>query len=171
MNSGMLGRVIWWAFIFVLTVATLGAVALGAWEMELKNHKPPPVADQPADRQAATQAASTGTVKVLSYSPETLEQDFSAASAMLTGEFLTYYRQFTSQVVAPAARQRHLTTSATVQRSGVETLEVDKAIILVFVNQTTTSTEQPAPTTASSAVRVSLAKVNGTWLINKFDPL
>ena len=39
------------------------------------------------------------------------------------------------------------------------------------VNQTTTSQDKPAPTTASSSVRVGLAKVNGTWLIDRFDPL
>lgn len=171
MNSGLLGRIVWWAFVVILTVASFGAAALGVWETELKSHQPPPVADQLSDRQSATQAASTGTVKLLSYSADTLEQDFNAASAMLTGDFLAYYKQFTSQVVAPAARQRRMTTSATIQRSGVETLGVDKAAILVFVNQTTNAADQPAPTTASSSVRVGLVKVNGTWLIDQFDPL
>ncbi|OBJ70316.1 hypothetical protein A5653_21320 [Mycobacterium colombiense] len=171
MRSGSAGRIIWWAVVVVLALTTVGVDALGAWEMHLKTRQPPPVADQLSDREAATQAASAGTVKVLSYSSDTLEQDFNAASAMLTGDFLTYYRQFTSQVVAPTARQKRLTTTATVQRAGVQSLASNAATILAFVSQTTTSADQPAPTTTSSSVSVGLAKVNGTWLINRFDPV
>ena len=107
----------------------------------------------------------------MSYSPDTLEHDFSAAQAHLTGDFLTYYRQFTSEVVTPAARDKHITQTATVVHAGVESLTTQKAAILVFVNQTTTSQEKPSPATTPSSVRVSLAKVNGVWLIEKFDPV
>jgi Mce-associated membrane protein len=162
-------RVAWWALVVALTAATLAAAALGGWQLQVKNRQPP--ADQAADRQVATQAASTGTVKLLSYSPDTLDQDFSAAEAMLTGDFLAYYKQFTSQVVAPTARQKRLTTTATVVGAGVESLTSQNASILVFVNQTTTSQDTPSPTKSSTSVRVSLSRVNGTWLIAKFDPV
>jgi Mce-associated membrane protein len=167
-------RTAWWALVIALTVATLGAATLGGWQMQMKSRQPPAdqlPADQLADRQAATEAASMGTVKVLTYSHDTLDQDFSAAEAMLTGEFLTYYKQFTSQTVGPTAQQKRLSQTAIAVRSGVETLTSDQAAILVFVNQTTTSQEKPSPTTTSSSVRVGLAKVNGIWLINKLDPV
>jgi Mce-associated membrane protein len=169
MSAGRTQPVGWWVLVIVLAAATLAATFLGGWQMEVKSRQLP--ADRPADRQAATQAASTGTVKLLSYSPDSLDQDFNAAEAMLTGDFLTYYKQFASQVVAPAARQKRITTTATVARAGVESLTEEKAAILVFVNQTTTSQEKPSPETTASAVRVGMAKVNGTWLIDKFDPL
>lgn len=171
MRSDLVRRIIWWAVVVILTVTTSAVATLGAWEMQLKSRQPPPVADRLSDRHAATQAASAGTVKVLSYTPDTLDQDFSAASAMLTGDFLNYYRQFTSQVVAPAARQKRVTTKATVSRAGVQSLATGAATILVFVTQTTTSADQPAPATATSSVSVGLAKVNGTWLINSFNPV
>jgi Mce-associated membrane protein len=101
----------------------------------------------------------------------TLDQDFAAAEAMLTGDFLTYYKQFTSETVRPAAEQKRVITTASVVGAGVESLTSQQAAILAFVNQTTTSQDKPAPTTASSSVRVGLAKVNGIWLINRFDPL
>jgi Mce-associated membrane protein len=164
-------RVAWWLLVVALTAGTLAAASVGGWQLLSKSHRQPPVADQPAARQAATQAASTGTVKVLSYSPDTLDQDFEAASAMLTGDFLTYYKQFTSQVVRPAAQQKNVKTTATIQRAGVESLTRDAAVILVFVNQTTTNKDLPSPTTSASTVRVGLAKVKGNWLINRFDPV
>ena len=164
-------RLAWWALVIALTAAIVGAAALGGWQMQVKSRQPPPVANQAADRQAATQAASTGTAKILTYSPDSLDQDFAAAEAMLTGDFLTYYKQFTSETVRPAAEQKRVTTTASVVGAGVESLTSQQAAILVFVNQTTTSQDKPAPTTASSSVRVGLAKVNGTWLIDRFDPL
>lgn len=164
-------RTLWWAMVLTLSVATLAAAALGAWQMMDKNRQPPPIADQPGDRQAAVQAAGTGTVRLLSYNPDTLQQDFSAAEALLTEPFLTSYKQFTSQIVAPAARHKHVTTSATVVRAGVESLTSQKAAILVFVNQTTTSQDNPRPAVTASSVRVGMARVNGSWLIGSFDPV
>lgn len=165
-------RIAWWALVVALGVATVAAAGLDGWQMMDKDLRlPPPIADQPDDRQAAMQAASTGTVRLLSYNPDTLQQDFSAAEALLTEPFLTYYKQFTSQIVAPAARQKHVTTSATVVRAGVESLTSQKAAILVFVNQTTTSQDTPQPMVSASSVRVGMATVNGSWLIGSFDPV
>lgn len=171
MSAGRARRVAWWLVIVALMVATLAAASVGGWQLVIKSRELPPVADQPAARQEATQAASIGTVKLLSYSPDTLDEDFSAASAMLVGDFLKYYKQFTNDVVRPAALQKQLKTSAAIKRAGVESLTRDAAAILVFVDQTTTSTEKSEPTKVSSSVRVGLARVNGTWLINRFDPV
>lgn len=171
MSAGRARRVSWWLSVVVLTLATLGAAGLGGWQMNVKNKYLPPVADQADERQAAVQAASTGTVKLLSYSPDTLDQDFEAARAYLTGDFLAYYQQFTEQVVRPGALDKHLKTTAHVQRAGIVSLTRDAAQVLVFVDQSTTSKEQPEPTQAASSVQVSLVKVNGTWLINKFTPV
>jgi Mce-associated membrane protein len=171
MTRGGMRRVMWWALVIALIAATLAAASLGGWQMQVKSRQLPPVADRPADRQAAMQAASTATVKVLTYSPDTVEQDVTAASAMLTGDFLAYYKQFTSQIVIPSAREKRVATTATVVRAGVESLTGQNASILVFVNQSTTSQEKPSPATTSSSVQVDLAKVNGTWLINRFNPV
>jgi Mce-associated membrane protein len=162
-------RVAWWVLVAALATATIAAASLGGWQLLAKNRQPPPVADQPAARRAAIQAASDCTVKILSYTPDTLEQDFAATRACLSGEFLSYYNQFTKEVVGPAARTKRVTTSATVQQAGVETLGATSATILIFVKQQTSSTEQTQMETSSS-VRVSLTKVKGTWLINQFNP-
>jgi Mce-associated membrane protein len=164
-------RVAWWALVVALTAAIVGAAAFGGWQMQGKGGQLPPVADQAADRAAAKQAASTATAKMLTYSPDSLDQDLAAAEAMLTGDFLNYYKQFTDQIVRPAAVQKRVTTKATVVGAAVESLTSQQAAILVFVNQTTTSQDKPTPSDTTSSARVGLAKVNGTWLINRFDPL
>jgi Mce-associated membrane protein len=131
-------------------------------------------ADQQTNSAAAhtaIQAASDGTVALLSYSPDSLDRDFSDAKAHLTGDFLSYYNHFTEQIVAPAAKQKGVTTKAAVVQSALSELNPDRAVVLLFINQTTTSTDRPEPALTSSSVLVSLSKVNGSWLISKFDPV
>lgn len=120
---------------------------------------------------AAITAASDGTVALLSYSPDSLDRDFSAAKSHLTGDFLSYYNQFTEQIVAPAAKQKGVKTSATVVQSALSELQPDHAVVLLFLNQSTTSTDKPDPALTASSVLVTLSKVKGTWLISKFDPV
>ena len=61
---------------------------------------------------AVINSASDGTVALLSYSPDSLDKDFAAAKSHLSGDFLSYYNQFTEQIVAPAAKQKSLKTTA-----------------------------------------------------------
>src|ERR1700744_920685 len=125
----------WWTMVVMLAAATCGAVALGGWQILIKSQPLP--ANQVAAREAAMKAASDGSVAVLSYSPDHLQEDFSAAESKLTGDFLNYYKQFTSQVVAPAAQQKQVTTTAKVEKAGVESLTSTSAAVLIFVNQST----------------------------------
>jgi Mce-associated membrane protein len=123
-----------------------------------------------AAAQRAIRAASDGAVAVLSYSSDSVDRDFANAKSDLTGDFLIYYNKFTQEVVAPAVRGKHLTQTAAVVRAAVSELHPDSAVVLVFLNETTTSKDKAQPLTTPSSVRITLAKVNGSWLISKLDP-
>lgn len=130
--------------------------------------------DGSADRAAeerAVAAATAGTVALLSYAPDTLDRDFAAAEQHLTGDFLDYYSQFTEQVVAPAAREKSVRTTATVVRAAVSELRENQAVVLVFINQSTTSAEKPEPALAASSVLVTMDRIADTWRIAAFDPV
>ena len=118
----------------------------------------------------AIQAASDGAVALLSYSYESLDRDFAKAKSHLTGDFLAYYRKFSEQIAAGAQRGQ-LTATAKVIRAAVSDLRPDSAVVLVFVDQTTASKQKPEPVKAASSILVTLTKVNGSWLIAKFDPV
>jgi Mce-associated membrane protein len=118
-----------------------------------------------------TQAASDGTVALLSYAPESLDRDLTAAKSRLTGEFLAYYRDFTDQVLGPAATQKTLEASASVVQAAVSELRPGSAKVLVLLDQTTTSKDNPKPVRTASNVMVTLTKIDGTWLISAFDPV
>lgn len=100
------------------------------------------------------EAAKTGTAALLSYAPGSMEKDFAAAKSRLTGDFLDYYSQFTEQIATPAVKDKQVKSSAAVVQAGVAEMNPDSAAVLVFVNQTTTSKENPDGAFGASAVKV-----------------
>jgi Mce-associated membrane protein len=155
--------------IIVLAVALVASAGVAAW-LYFNQYRPDQQTN-PAAATVAVDAATKGTVALLSYSPESLDKDFAAAKSHLTGDFLSYYTQFTEQIVTPAAQQKSVKTTASVVRAAVSELHPNSAVVLVFVNQNTTSKENPDGAFAVSSVKVSLNKVDGTWLISSFDPV
>ncbi|GAA5056025.1 hypothetical protein [Nocardia callitridis] len=119
----------------------------------------------------AASAARDATAAILSYRPDTVADDLAEARTHLTGEFATYFDRLGTEVVLPAARQRHMSTTATVSATSVVSATDDHAVALVFANQSTTADDLPQPKTLSSSLRVELRKVDGTWLVSKFDPV
>jgi Mce-associated membrane protein len=124
-------------------------------------------------RAAADQsvrAASDNTVAILSYKPETVDQDLKGAADRLAEPFRQQYTQLVKDVVAPGAKQQHISAVATVPAAASVSATGKHAVVLVFVDQTTTIGND-APTQSTSSVRVSLDKVDGRWLISQFDPV
>ncbi len=124
-----------------------------------------------AARDQVVSAAKDGTEALLSYSPENLDADLANAKSHLTGDFLSYYTDFTDKVVAPASRDKGVKTEANVARAAVSQMRPDHADVLVFVNQVTTSKERPTPALATSSVMVTLVKNGEHWLISGFNPV
>ncbi|OBG27431.1 hypothetical protein A5764_03545 [Mycobacterium sp. 852002-51057_SCH5723018] len=153
----------------ILILLLLVSGGLAAW-LYFERYQPNRQTD-PSVARTVVNAASDGTVALLSYSPESLDKDFANAKSHLSGDFLSYYNQFTDQIVAPAAKQKSLKTTARVIGAGLSELHPNSAVVLVFVDQSTTSKDRPDPAMAASSVLVSMTRVNGNWLITKFDPV
>jgi Mce-associated membrane protein len=153
----------------ILIVLLLISGGVATW-LYFKQYRPDKQTDASV-ASAVVNSASEGTVALLSYSPDSLDKDFAAAKSHLSGDFLSYYNQFTEQIVAPAAKQKSLKTNARVLGAAVQELRPNSAVVLVLVDQSTTSKDNPDPSMASSSVLVSLTRVNGNWLITKFDPV
>lgn len=153
----------------LLAVSVIAAMALAAGVFFLQ-YRPDRQLDDAAARRAI-QAASDGAVASLSYSTDSMDRDFANAKAHLTGEFLAYYDTFTKQIVTPALQQKQITQTAAVVRAAVSELHPNAAVVLVFLNETTTTKDKPQPLITPSSVRITLTKVSGTWLISKLDPL
>jgi Mce-associated membrane protein len=123
-----------------------------------------------AAAEQSIRAASDSTIAILSYKPETVDRDLKAAADRLAEPFRQQYTQLVNDVVAPGAKQQHITAVATVPAAASVLATGKHAVVLVFVDQTTTIGND-APTQSTSSVRVSLEKVDGRWLISQFDPV
>jgi Mce-associated membrane protein len=155
--------------VIALAVLVVAAMALAGAVFVLQ-YRPDQQTDDAA-REAAAKAAEGGAVAVLSYSPDTLDHDIANAKSHLTGNFLAYYTKFTQAVMAEAAKQKEVKTTAEVVEAAVSDLRPDSAVVLVFVNKMTSSKQQPMPVPTPASVRVTMTKVNGSWLISEFDPI
>ncbi|MEB3980062.1 twin-arginine translocation pathway signal [Mycobacterium sp. 663a-19] len=153
----------------LLALFFVGSAGVASW-MYVYQYRPDQETNTAAS-DAATRAAKDGTVALLSYAQESIDKDFANAKSRLTGEFLDYYSKFTAQVVSPAAKQKGLKATAIVAQAAVSELHPDSAVVLLFVNQQTTSKDRPEPSIAASSVLVTLTKVNGNWLISKLEPV
>jgi Mce-associated membrane protein len=123
-----------------------------------------------AAAEQSIRAASDSTIAILSYKPETVDQELKAAADRLAEPFRQQYSQLVNDVVAPGAKQQHISAVATVPAAASVWATGKQAVVLVFVDQTTTIGTD-APTQSTSSVRVSLSKVDGRWLITQFDPV
>jgi Mce-associated membrane protein len=121
-------------------------------------------------RAESVRTASEDAVALLSYKADSVERDLGAARERLTGEFKDAYTELTRQVVIPGAKEKHITAVAKVNSAAPVSVTPNHAVALLFVDQTVT-VGGGAPTDTQPVIRVTLDKVNGRWLVSRFDPV
>ncbi len=128
------------------------------------------VRDSDVAREKSMQAAKDSTVALLSYKPDTVEQQLTAARDRLTGEFRDQYTDLTNNVVIPGAKEKQISAVASVPAAASVSANPGEAVVLLFVNQTVT-VGNGVPADTASSVRITLDKVDDRWLISKFEPV
>ena len=123
-----------------------------------------------AVRTETVQAATDSTIKLLSYTPDQVEQQLGDARNLTTGPFRDTYGALINEVVIPGAKEKQIAATASVPQAAAVSADPDRAVVLVFVNQSVVvGTEAPANT--ASSVRVTMDKVDDQWLVSGFDPV
>ena len=156
----------WWV-LAVLGLVTAVAVAAAAFLVVR------------ADRAEAYQeslnrapaAAESAAAAVLSYKYDSLESDRDAAAKFLTDSYRKDYVNTFDKLVKENATKSKATVEAQVLASsamvGGGDRDPDQVPVLLFVNQTTTSTANSGqPSVALNRVRFDMVKVDGTWLVD-----
>jgi len=122
-------------------------------------------------RAEARAAAEISAVTLLSYDHRRLDRDFAAAKKLLTGGFADDYASTTESVVRPTAEQVKAVVTAEVVSSSVDRADENRAVVLLFVDQTTTSTRVDGPQVDLNRVRMRLVRSGGQWLVSGADAL
>lgn len=157
-----------WSSVAVMAAAAVAVAGLVAVQYFDQHRQDQAVAEA---HQDIAEIAQASTIALLSYQPDTVDADLQSAAGRLTGGFLDYYSKYTKEVVIPAAKEKKVDTQAEAVGSGVVSADADRATVLVFINQTTTTVDNPQPSKVASTVQVSLVKVDGRWLVDEFKPI
>ncbi|MDH2390898.1 hypothetical protein QCN29_19300 [Streptomyces sp. HNM0663] len=157
----------------LLVVLALTAGAVLAWQYRQSERTA-------QARTSALAAARKAAPVILSYDHRHLDRDFAAARRHLTGDFLDQYGKTTKTVVTPTATKYRGTVKATVAKppngddasaASVVSATPDKAVVLLFVNQVTTSTRLSTPRLDLNRVRVTLVSTPDGWKVSAVDAL
>jgi Mce-associated membrane protein len=164
------------AVVLVLLSATalLLAVLQARTSAQAADYRSPRVGPVTRDGRLAIEAArgaaltsAVADVKVLlSYDATSLDRDLARGKAVTTGQFSTDYAQQFTTFVKPTATQYKVSVSATVVSSAVESSTQDTAVVLLFVDQTTKSSQLAAPRIDQNRVRLTMTRTPRGWLIS-----
>lgn len=152
---------------FAVLPALAFVLAIGAGALRFLDSG---VRDSNLARDESIQAAKDSTVALLSYKPDTVEQQLTAARDRLTGDFRNQYTDLTNNVVIPGAKQKQISAVASVPAAASVSANPGHAVVLLFVNQTVT-VGNGVPTDTASSVRITLDKSGDRWLISEFEPV
>jgi Mce-associated membrane protein len=152
------------ALLAVLVVLVLTfAVVLGikAWQGKQ--------AEDARDQAAAAGRKAAETA--LSYDYRDLNKSFTAARATMTPEFAAKFDE-TAKVAGELATKTKATVRADVREVGVRDGDADRVTLIIFVNQTTTSTiTQGKPRVDLNRTRFVMVRKDGQWLVQEIAGL
>ncbi|MCP2279828.1 h domain protein [Nocardia amikacinitolerans] len=122
-------------------------------------------------RQDAVTAADRAVTAMFSYDFAGVDTELPKAADNLSADFREDYLKLITQAIAPGAKEKQLTVKATTQASGVVSADREHAVVMLYLNQVTTSKESPQGTTTGSRVRVTLDKTDDRWLVDAVTPI
>ncbi|WP_433010098.1 hypothetical protein [Kribbella sp. CA-294648] len=147
--------------LLVLILGLTGILGLQAW----KGKEAEEARDQAA--AAGRKAAETA----LSYDYRTLDKSFADARATMTADFAGKF-DATAKVAGELATKTKATVRAEVREVGVRDGDADRVTLIIFVNQTTTSTiTQGKPRVDLNRTRFTMVRNGGQWLVQEIAGL
>ncbi|RDI47269.1 h domain protein [Nocardia mexicana] len=117
-------------------------------------------------------AAARRTVQAMfTYDFHTVDTELPKVGDSLTPTFRKDYMKLVNDVIAKGAKEKELSVQANTQAAGVVSADRSHAVVLLYLNQVTTSKDAPQGNVTPSRVRVSLDKEDGHWLVGQVNPI
>ena len=149
--------------VVLVLVAVAAYLGLGKWNFRDVREQDA-VADATRSAPAAAERASAA---ILSYGYQSLDADEKAAERYMTSAYKKKYADTFDRLVRPNASKVKAKVEAVIKASGVAHGDADRVNVLLYVNQTTTSTANSGePQVALNRVQLSMVEVDGAWLVD-----
>ncbi|NIK56467.1 hypothetical protein [Kribbella shirazensis] len=147
--------------VVVLTLTVAAVLGVKAWNGKQA---------EDARNQAAA-AGRTAAETALSYDYRDLDKSFAAARATMTPDFAAKFDE-TAKVAGELATKTKATVKADVREVGVRDGDADRVTLIIFVNQTTTSTiTKGSPRVDLNRTRFTMVRNDGRWLVQEIAGL
>lgn len=124
---------------------------------------------QRAEEQARTEAlgaAKRYAVDLSSYDHQNLDGNFQAVERNATGQFGQQYRQVSNNLTK-LLKQHKATSKGNVVRAGVAEASADRAVVVLFVDQTISNTNTEKPRVDRNRMEMALVRQDDRWLVDK----
>jgi Mce-associated membrane protein len=163
-------RLIGVATLVALIAAVVIAVVLGAW---FRNEANQLTGSAAASNDALVDAGATAAVsqqvseavrRVYSYDFARLDDNERAAAEVVTGPFVEVFRQRFALVREQAPGQQAV-VAASVPALAVKTLDGDRAVVLVFLDQEARQAGKDQPLLATGRLSITAQRVDDSWKI------
>jgi Mce-associated membrane protein len=147
--------------LIVLVLALAGVLGLKAWRGQQAEEA----------RGQAVNAGRAAAETALSYDYRTLDKSFAAARGTMTPEFAGKFDE-TAKVAGELATKTKATVRAEVREVGVRDGDANRVTLVIFVNQTTTSTiTQGKPRVDLNRTRFTMVRNGSRWLVQEIAGL
>lgn len=115
--------------------------------------------------------AEKAATAILSYDYLTLDQDAASAVKYMTPQAAAEYQITLKEVVSKPATAVKAQVTAKVMLSGVASARPDEVDVLLFVDQTSSTTSHRDPQTSLNRVVFTMVKSGDAWLVDKITAL
>ena len=165
-QPSLLGAVGGWpiAVALLIPVALLIGAALYFWVAA------GPGGQSKAARDTVLRIARQDAVNFATYDYHHLDSDFALVSNASTGTFQNQFVQST-KALKKTFIQFKAVAKGTVQDAGIVQLSKNRAVVIVYVDQTVQNANRPQPSTGRFRFEVDLTRVGGKWLISNLAPV
>jgi Mce-associated membrane protein len=120
-------------------------------------------------RESALSSAKKYAVDFGSYDYSNLDHDFQLVSSHLTKSFAAKYAQISQQLKSVIVKYEGK-SAATVQGAGVTSVTGKQAVVVLFLDQTVTTTQSSKPRVDRNRLTMTLQRqVGGGWLISDLE--
>jgi Mce-associated membrane protein len=124
-----------------------------------------------ATKLRVARTADNAITTLWTYSPENMDGLADRAANYLSGDFAAQYRKFIDAIAAPN-KQAQVTNTTQVTGVGVESLDDQSAVVIVYTNTTSTSPlTKNIPSLKYLSYRVFMKRAGGRWLVTRMTTI
>jgi Mce-associated membrane protein len=123
-------------------------------------------------RGEALDAGKQTAALMFGYEPDNVEQNVEQTRKALAGDAQKQYNEIITEAdLVAEVRKQQVKSEVTIQEAGVVSADAEKALILIFMNQSVTKGGKDLVSVEASRLQYSMVRSGDKWLVSNIDIL